>query len=349
MRRRLARVVLATCLACLGLAAQNAAAEAAGPAIWEFSGQSATIRLLGSVHVLRESDYPLPALVTKALGQAECLVFELDLDDLDPIESQTLLLSLGRLGEGRTLHDVMGANDYRRAAEESMKLGIDLNLFSEVRPWLAALTIMNTQFLKLGFLPQLGLDQQLAAMAAADGKEIIGLETLEFQLGLFAGLSDRMQSELLLQTLDEASLLEAQMGDLVTAWRQGRTTSLAAELGRSFADYPELYRRLVTDRNADWIDRIIDLASGERDCLVVVGALHLVGTGSVIDLLRKRGVDVRLWTAGSEPGTTVSPSQISTISKSSLPAPQSGQRHVNGTSSHGVPGEIPDSGSPSSS
>ncbi len=294
-RRHHRWAVVATGCAWLAIVVQSAFAADDGPAIWEFSGPSATVRLLGSVHVLRQTDYPLPARVNKAAEQAQCLVFELDLDDLDPIESQTLLVSLGNIEGNRTLQDIMGPADYRRAAERSMQLGIDLDLFSQVEPWLAAMTIMNTQFLRLGFLPQLGLDQQLAAMAAADGKEVLGLETLEFQLGLFAGLSDRMQSELLLQTLDEAGRLEEQMGDLVAAWRQGRTEALAAELGRSFNDYPDLYRRLVTDRNSDWIDRIADLAAGDRDCLVVVGALHLVGRGSVIDLLRKRGIDVRRW------------------------------------------------------
>jgi len=294
-RRRRALALVAICWAWTAVAAQAASASDDGPAIWEFSGPSATIRLLGSVHVLRETDYPLPARVNQAVAQAQCLVFELDLDDLDPIESQTLVMSLGQIEQGRTLRDIMGPTDYRRAAEQSTQLGIDLELFSNVEPWLAALTIMNTQFLRLGFKPQLGLDQQLAATAAAEGKEVLGLETLEFQLGLFAGLSDRMQSELLLQTLDEAGRLEEQMGDLVDAWREGRTGAMAAELGRSFTDYPDLYRRLVTDRNADWIDRIAELATGDRDCLVVVGALHLVGHGSVIDLLRKRGVDVRRW------------------------------------------------------
>jgi len=292
------RVFVAVVWAGLAFTSQAALAGSDEPAIWEFSGPAATVRLLGSVHVLRETDYPLPAEVTRAVDEAECLVFELDLDDLDPIESQTLLATLGQTQGGRTLRDIMGPTDYRKAVDQSLDLGIDLELFAQVEPWLAALTIMNTQFLRLGFLPQLGLDQQLAAMAAADGKEILGLETLEFQLQLFAGLSDRMQSELLLQTLDEASRLEEQMTGLVSAWREGRTNALAGELGRSFADYPDLYRRLVTDRNADWIDRIVELGAGNRDCLVVVGALHLVGHGSVIDLLRKRGIDVRRWTAG---------------------------------------------------
>ncbi len=297
--RRIAVAIVVVGCASLALAARPALAADDGPAIWEFSTPSSTLRLLGSVHVLRESDYPLPAPVDLAVGQAQCLVFELDLDDLDPIQSQSLVLALGQNEDGKSLRDIMGAPDYRRAAERSMELGIDLDLFSGVEPWLAALTIMNTQFLKLGFLPQLGLDQQLAARAAASGKEVVGLESLEFQLGLFAGLTDRMQSELLLQTLEEAAQLEQQMDDLVGAWRQGRDRALAAELGRSFANYPDLYRRLVTDRNAAWIDRILELAAGDRDCLVVVGALHLVGPDSVIDLLRRRGVDVRRWPEGS--------------------------------------------------
>lgn len=277
------------------LAGQLQARAAEGPAIWEMLGPSANIMLLGSVHLLRESDYPLPDNIARAMERAECLVFELDMDDLDPMLSQTLFQTLGRVPEGSSLQEILGPDNYALASEQSRELGIELDLLDEFKPWFAALTIMNLQLMRLGFVPQLGLDQQLAAAAISSGKSITGLETLEFQIELFDGMPDSVQVQLLMQTLREAELLEDQMGTLVGAWRQGNTDTLARELGRNFSDYPELYRSLVTDRNAAWARKIIELGNGDRQCLVVVGALHLVGEGSLVDLLRERGAEVIRW------------------------------------------------------
>ncbi len=290
------RLVAAFLVAAVSLGFGQPQARAAdGPAIWEMRGPSANIMLLGSVHLLRESDYPLPDNIARAMERAECLVFELDMDDLDPVMSQTLFQNLGRVPDGTSLPEILGADNYAVASGKSRELGIELDLLSEFKPWFAALTIMNLQLMRLGFVPQLGLDQQLAAAAVSAGKEVTGLETLEFQIELFDGMPDPVQVQLLMQTLQEADLLENQMGLLVGAWRDGKTDVLARELGRNFSEYPELYRSLVTERNASWANQLIEMGNGDRECLVVVGALHLVGKGSLIDLLRDKGAQVVRW------------------------------------------------------
>jgi uncharacterized protein YbaP (TraB family) len=262
------------------------------PAVWELRGRPATVRLLGSIHFLRRSDYPLPAVVDRILEEADTVVFELDIDDLDPMVSQMLIVRLGMLDDGRQLRDVMGNSDYRKAERLAADIGLDLGMLAGVEPWYAALNVMTLQMLKLGFEPELGLDEHLAARASAGGKEVLGLETIEFQLGLFDELPESTQSELLLQTLAEATRVEQQMDRLVSAWRHGRSEALSGELSESFREYPGVYRRLVVDRNRDWIDKILDLSDRGGNVLVVVGALHLVGKDSVVDMLRARGVQV---------------------------------------------------------
>jgi uncharacterized protein YbaP (TraB family) len=46
------------------------------------------------------------------------------------------------------------------------------------------------------------------------------------------------------------------------------------------------------DRNRAWAARLVELLDDDDDYLVVVGALHLVGRDSVVDLLTKRGFAV---------------------------------------------------------
>jgi hypothetical protein len=79
---------------------------------------------------------------------------------------------------------------------------------------------------------------------------------------------------------------------LLDAWRRGDTATLARTLSEEFAEFPQLYRPLTEDRNRAWVDQLTPLLDDRDDYLVVVGALHLVGRNSVVDLLRKRGYRV---------------------------------------------------------
>jgi uncharacterized protein YbaP (TraB family) len=68
---------------------------------------------------------------------------------------------------------------------------------------------------------------------------------------------------------------------------------MAKLLQEGFDEYPDLYRPLTVDRNRKWLPRIEQLLNERQDYLVVVGALHLVGRQSVIDLLERKGYKVK--------------------------------------------------------
>jgi hypothetical protein len=56
---------------------------------------------------------------------------------------------------------------------------------------------------------------------------------------------------------------------------------------------PKLYKRLITDRNRDWIPHLETLMASGKKTLVIVGVGHLVGKDSVINLLKSRGYKVK--------------------------------------------------------
>ena len=290
--RRLAAILF------LLLAASVATPSAAEPAIWELQGRGGSVLLLGSIHMMRESDYPLPDNVTAAYGRSDKIIMELDMDDLDPIVAQSLITSIGMLDDGRSLRDVMGARDYERASRKLSTMGLELDMLAALKPWFVSITVMNLQMMSAGFLPQYGLEQFVTGLARRDGKPIEGLETMEYQLGVFDGLSEKTQTRMLLQTLDEAAELDSQLEVLTKAWRDGDQKRMARELAGSFDPYPDVYRDLVVTRNREWVDRLIEVADTGPDTLVVVGALHLVGRDSVVELLIDRGRRVEKWRPG---------------------------------------------------
>ena len=280
---------------CLAAGANSLAAAQPNPpahhTLWSIKGKTNTVYLLGSVHFLKPSEQ-LPAAIDDAYKDAEQLVMEIDMDDLDPLAMQQTTLELGMLPEGKTLESELGAETYGKVAAQANAMGLDLALLNRFRPWLAAMTLVQLQLMKLGLDANSGVEQRLTARAETDGKQIRGLETLQQQLGMLANLSPGQQREFLLYSVEDAERAAKEIDMLLAAWRAGDTRKLAALLQEGFDQYPEIYRPLTVDRNRKWVPDIEGLLRERDDYLVVVGALHLVGKDSVIQLLEGKGYTV---------------------------------------------------------
>jgi uncharacterized protein len=284
---RLAQLTCALAALAVGVLARDAAAD---PAAWRIAGErGGEVALLGSMHALRARDYPLPPLVDQLYGRAEIIVMEIDLDDLDPATEQAAVLSVAALPAGQTLTTVLDKKVYDVAEERARGLGVDLALLDHVQPWLVAISLLDIGLQKLGFDAEHGLERYLVGKAKTDHKEIVGLETIDQQLGIFAALPPKSQQAMLSQTLEELDAADTTMSELEAAWREGHVETMTDKLLSDFDDFPELYPELVTKRNAAWTDALEKLLRDGHRYLVVVGALHLVGHDSVIERLGARG------------------------------------------------------------
>jgi hypothetical protein len=268
--------------------------------MWQIEGSSNRIYLLGSVHVLREQDHPIPTAIDDAYEDAEILIMEVDIDDLDPIEMAGLVSELGVIGDGGSLQEIMGPELYGEAADYASQLNIPIEMLGETEPWLAAITVEQMMLLRIGFNPQYGIEFHLSAMAGKDEKEILGFETAREQLEFLDGLSLPAQRSLLIQTLRESMSIEQNINLLISAWRHGDIDYFEETLLSEMRKYPELYKTLIVDRNRAWVEKIRKLTAEKNDYLVVVGALHLVGEDGVPALLSKHGISADQL---SEPGT----------------------------------------------
>ncbi len=271
-----------------------ALADSAGHPVtlWMAEGTSNHVYLLGSVHLLREQDHPLPRVIDEAYNEAETLYMELDMDDLDPLLMQATINRLGMLEEGTSLRDVMGEELYEEAMAVAVELEIPLEMLERTEPWFAAITVEQLALARIGFNPSYGVEMYLLKKASRDGKTILGFETVEQQLAYLDGLSLDAQLALLMQTLTESAAIREVMDDLILAWRSGDIDFLEQTLLDDVSGYPELYDTIVANRNRLWVDTIDELLEQGEDYLVVVGALHLVGEDGVPQLLRQRGVRI---------------------------------------------------------
>ncbi|MDH4071921.1 MAG: TraB/GumN family protein [Gammaproteobacteria bacterium] len=260
--------------------------------LWQVNGTRNRVYLLGSIHLLREQDHPLPAAIYAAYDDAESLVMELDMDDMDPVEGQVLTNELGLIKDGRELKDLMGSDHYAEAEQLAVAAQVPLALLANAEPWFAAMNVEIMLLMRMGFNPALGVDTHFAELAKADDKEIAGLESLRQQLEFLDGLSARAQRDMLLQALAEGADLQESMDDVIDAWKNGDVAYLEKNLLAEMEDYAELNQVIVVDRNLAWSDRIEAMLEDGDDYLVVVGTLHLVGDDGLPNLLKSRGYDV---------------------------------------------------------
>jgi uncharacterized protein len=290
MRRFLNRWrLLGLALSCLAL---STSVRADGPlhALWELHGKHNTVYILGSIHVLRPSDYPLAPAVLHAYSDANSIFMEVNLAQIDAQRMQTELLASARLPEGKTLVGIMGGARYKRAQVLAQEVGVDIGIFDAFAPWFAAEAISQLQLQQLGFQPKSGVEMFFLERARADGKSVAGLETVHDQIALFDALSMDEQAEYLVSSLEEAHDLPKEVDAMVHAWATGDMQWFADQLKTEIDRDPLLYDSVLGARNRKWVPKIEALLNDDKNYLVIVGTAHLVGQGSVIALLKKDGI-----------------------------------------------------------
>jgi len=259
---------------------------------WKATGKGGVVYLVGSVHLLSKDFYPLNPAIDAAYKDADLLVEEVDMAEMLDPSAQLGFLSRGMLPSSTPLDTVVSASTYALVAKRASDLGLPVEPFKLLKPWLVALMLVQVEWQKAGFDPELGLDKHFYDQAKADGKRTEGLETAEYQISRLDGMSMEQQEHLLSESLKDLDAERANMTRLVDAWRAGDAPAVERIVLSELKQEPLLYQRLLVERNRNWIPKIEALFARPRPAFVVVGAAHLVGPDGLIALLRAKGYTV---------------------------------------------------------
>jgi len=264
----------------------------AGSPIWRIQKGTNKVYLLGSVHLLKKSDYPLPEPLEKAFVDSQKLVEEVNLDELEDPATQQMILAKGLIKDNQTLRQLLSAETYESARKQVEAVGLDLKEFDRFKPWMLDLTLTALTLERLGFEPKYGIDKYFFDKAKRERKEILSLETVEYQLDRFDGMSPKMQETILLQSLKEMDTVGKEFSEILQAWREGDAKGLESTLLENFREFPEAYSQLVVERNTNWMPQIESFLQQKENYLVVVGAGHLLGKDGLLALLKAKGYGV---------------------------------------------------------
>lgn len=262
----------------------------ANPALWVVKSPTATVYLLGTVHVLPEgATWRYPELDKALAASAKLYVEE---NDDDPAAMQILVRQYG-MDLQHPLTGKLDAADRARLDAAAKAAGVvgGATTLNTMQPWLAALTIAVAPIVKAGYDPKSGADKQLEREFRAAHKPVAAFETAEEQIKFLADLSPSLQLDLLHNALDDYAKGPTEIAKLLKAWRAGEVAAIAKNVNNGMREhYPELYKVLLVDRNRNWARQVDALLKQSGTIFVAVGAGHLAGPDSVQAQLRKLGI-----------------------------------------------------------
>lgn len=287
-------------LSCAAAAVADAPVPATAPAkppvplLWKVSDADNSVYLLGSFHLLKADDYPLPKETQAAFADSESLLFELSPDALTAPDVAGKFAAAAGYADGKNLQQVLPATTYAALDKLAASAGGVASMQAQ-EPWFITLAISIGIAQRLGFRPELGLDQHLMQRAAETNKPAAGLETIDVQLAALDSTPMAEQVASLKEFVDDPKKNVADMLELHRQWRAGDVAGLNRTMREEMIEKtPQTYRLIDVARNEAWLPKIEARLSGARsgDTLVVVGALHLLGPDGLVEKLRAKGYKV---------------------------------------------------------
>jgi uncharacterized protein len=270
----------------------TASGVGAESSVWVARSSKATVYLAASFHLLRASDYPLPAEFFRAYKDSRKIIFEVQPGETESPEYIGKLLSLAIYNDGTTLKEHITKGAYAKAESFCKERNYPLEQYQFFKPAFLVMTLTISEMNKIGADPQKGIDYFFNDKAMQDGKAIGSLETMDQQMSLLTSMDANLGSDQILESIEELKQMDIMLGELLAVWRKGDEAKMEQLYIKDLKLYPKLYQTLIADRNNKWMRNIEGYLNGSENTMVVVGAAHLVGVDGLINLLRKRGYKV---------------------------------------------------------
>ncbi len=258
--------------------------------LWEVNVRGQKSYILGSIHMLKKSSFPLKKELETGFENCEFLAVEADISQENMGEILRVTMEKAGYNDGSKLKDRISAETYDLAKKKMNDLNMSIDYFENFKPWFLAMSITSMELVKLGFNPEIGVDKYF--INKSEGKTILELEGIPFQIGIFDSFSDKENDMFLLSTLNEADSLNANVEAMVNSWQSGdieAVTRMVTENRNKEPELEDIFKILIDKRNISMSEKIGKWLNKGGRYFVIVGAAHLIGENGIINLLRRKG------------------------------------------------------------
>lgn len=284
-----------TALAALLLSAVPVAAHAA-PAMWEVSDADSRIWLFGSMHLLPPGTEWRTPLFDATLAKADKVYFEADVGPWGIMGALIWSLKAGFNTAQHPWVPTLTSAQTAKLTAAITPLGLTLEQLGTYEPWLAEQIIEQKAIDKAGTgatagAMVVGPDAVLEDELPKERKAYF--ETVSQQLNLMGAQPRDEQIAGLISSLDDLGGASGDLDAMATQWSGGDVDGLDKTMSTDPMVNGPLAETMLFGRNRNWVTTIETMLAQNQQDLIVVGAAHLIGNGSVTDLLAKAGFTVQ--------------------------------------------------------
>jgi uncharacterized protein len=261
--------------------------------LWKIQSKTNTVFLLGSIHLFKKEFYPLNKNIEDAFDQSAIVVVEANVSSGRQIDLQQLV-GKAIYADDDTLEKHVSRETFELIRRRTEGLGVPFELINKQKPWFLGLMFSSVEFLKLGFDPNYGIDKHFLSKAVGK-KQIVELESLDYQINLLSDLSDQNQELFLVLSFKDLDTLGRDVDKFLQAWASGDTKEIERIMTQSVAEDSRLspiYQKIIDDRNKNMASKIEDFLKTKETYFVIIGAGHLVGEKGIVEILNKKGYQV---------------------------------------------------------
>ena len=260
--------------------------------VWKVQSDTSMLYIGGTIHVLRESDYPLPEEFDYAYQDADIIVNEVVLEESLTPEFQQLIMIKGVYIDGTTLDMVLSRKAYNVLELYCTDVGIPVSSILQFKPFMVKLTLMSLELQRLG-ANQDGVDNFFYKRALTDGKKYEGLESVEEHIEIITSMGEGNESKFIISTIRGLRESGKNLDEVILAWRTADEKKINKLLIKGIKkDFPEDYMTLLVERNRNWLPKIEDYLQTPPKEFILVGIGHLMGEDGIIAQLKKRGYKI---------------------------------------------------------
>ncbi len=264
-------------------------AQASAYSIWTVTGHGQMFHLFGTIHVLTPDTYPLPEIYDTTLAQCDRLYLEIDTREIADALVLQQVQSVMLLPEGEKLRDQLSKESYEELDKLAKAAGVPLGMIQGLKPWAAVNQLTLIIFQKYGFTAE-GLDMTLQARAQAKNIEVLGFESIMWQLDMFDSLAEKYSDDFMAFSTEELDDVPTLVSQLYKQWQNGDYETMYLKAG--FDGYPEIEKAILTDRNNAWMKELLKSPLAQTTC-AAVGTLHMGGKSGLIEQFKSRGYTVK--------------------------------------------------------
>lgn len=263
---------------------------------WKISGKGLKkpSYLYGTIHMIPKDAFELPGAVREALDQVRRVTFEIDMKEMTNFRSQISLITKSFMAGGKTLKDLLSAEDYKLVKDKMAEKGLPGGMFERMKPMFLS-TLFSSEEENTNASAITSVEMELYRMSKNRRLESAGLETSAFQMSVFDSIPYTVQAKMLvdgLRSVDTTTAGEGQLDQMLRLYQAQDITAMQAMIGEEdgMGQYEDI---LLKQRNQNWIP-VMGRMMAEKPTLFAVGAGHLGGPFGVVCLLRKAGYRVEV-------------------------------------------------------